>query len=248
MLLEKGRPLDQMNKSNLWLLYGRSASGKTTLAATFPRPIAYLAVGDDGYASIEDPKGITYFKVENFTEFTIYIQELLKDKTFKTVIVDTFSLFVNEWTLDLIKRGKGGRANGAGLSQSDWGDLGTNVNSLIRDLKNLAVNKNVVLTAHEVDDSFSGLDSELLPEIRPNFNKSSRSYMEGMANYGIHCAVLQKEGKDGKVITKHIAHIAPHPYYWVKFQKPASVKLPKMLADPTYDKIMALLKGEKPDE
>lgn len=238
-LLKKGRPLNEMKKSSLWLLYGRSASGKTTLAATFPKPIAYLAIGDEGYGSISDVEDITYYKPKSSAEVMDYIRELLQDNTFKTVVVDTFSLFVNEWTLELINSGKAGRAGG--LSQNDWGDLGTNVNNLIRMLKQLAMKKNVVLTAHEVNDSFAGDDAELLPEIRPNFNKSSRPYMEGMANYGIHCVVLQKENSDGKLITKHAAHLAPHPYYWVKFQKPASVKLPKTMIDPTYDKIIALL-------
>jgi hypothetical protein len=69
-----------------------------------------------------------------------------------------------------------------------------------------------------------------------------------MANYGIHTTVLSKdkEQPDGSIkqMTVHAIHLDSNPYYWVKTQKPASIKLPKLVINPTFDKIMKLLKGE----
>ena len=130
-----------------------------------------------------------------------------------------------------------------------WGDLKTDTEELIKLFHLIARNKIVVLTCHEVADSIEGYEDEISPDIRPNVSRGARTYLEGMANFGIHTTVIEKEKEkpDGSIvtITRHAAHLATNPYYWVKTQKPANIKLPKLVYNPTYDKIMKLMKGEK---
>ena len=70
-----------------------------------------------------------------------------------------------------------------------------------------------------------------------------------MANIGIHTTVLtkEKELEDGstKTITAHVVHIAANPYYWTKVQKPAHIKLPAVVINPSYDKITKIISGGK---
>jgi hypothetical protein len=240
--LKTAKPLKDLDKSNLWALYGKSGSGKTTLASTFPKPALYIPIGDGGYGSIEDVEGIIAIpEVKNITMLEELIDELMLDNKYETVIVDTFGLVVNEWTEENVSSKK------KKMSQQAWGDLKTDTESIIRKMKLLAKKKIVVLTLHEATDSIEGMEDEITPDIRPNVSRGARTYLEGMCNFGIHCTILQKEKTqdDGtvKLLRAHAVHLAPHPYYWVKTQKPASVVLPDVLRNPTYDKIIKAIQG-----
>jgi hypothetical protein len=152
------------------------------------------------------------------------------------VAVDTYSLVVNEW-IDQNSVQKKKR-----MSQPMWGDLSTDTQELVKLAYMLALKKIVVITCHEVSDSFEGMEDEIAPDIRPNVSKSARTYLEAMANYGIHTTVVKKD-KDGKEVYKYACHLGSNPYYWTKAQKPAEIKLPKLVVNPTYDKIMNLIQG-----
>jgi hypothetical protein len=106
--------------------------------------------------------------------------------------------------------------------------------------------KIVVLTCHEAMDTIEGYEDEIMPDVRPSVSKGARTYLESMANYGIHTAVLQREVDmpDGTTRSEsiHVAHLGPNPYYWVKTQKPPEIKLPNMIVNPTYKKVMKAIK------
>ena len=242
-MLEKAKPIGDSKQSALWVLYGKSASGKTTLASTFPKPLLYLAIGDSGQESVRDVEGIDIIQIESVKELSDALKELETNKLYATVLIDTFGLVVNEWIEgEVVSKSRR-------MTQQAWGDLKTDTETLIRKLKKLAQDRIVILTCHEVTDVFEGTDEELTPDVRPNISKGARTYLEGMANYGIHCTIVQKEKtlEDGsvKILKKHAVHLDSHPYYWVKTQKPASTKLPSLVLDPTYDKIIGLIKNRK---
>ena len=242
-ILDKAKPVKDIAQSALWVIYGRSASGKTTLASTFPKPLLCIAIGDDGQESIRDIDGVNVLQVNDVAQLTQALQELETDRKYATVLIDTFSLVVNEWIEAEVASKK------KKMTQQAWGELKTDTETIIRRLKKLANSRNIILTCHEVTDTVEGLEDELLPDVRPNIGKGSRTYLEGMANYGIHTTVLKKEKEmpDGttKTVIKFAVHLNNHPYYWVKTQKSQSVKLPTYLIDPSYDKIVSLIKGDK---
>lgn len=240
--LESATPIQETNSSSLWVVYGKSASGKTTLASTFPKPLLLLTVGDDGQESIRDVEGIYTIPIASLKDLNDIIDELRHDKTYATVVVDTFSLIVNEWIeAEVLSKGKK-------MTMNNWGELKSETEALIRKFKMLANNRHVVLTCHEVTDSIEGMEEELLPDVRPSVSKGSRTYLESMANFGIHTTVLHKEVVDStgrtRNVSKFAAHLGAHPYYWVKTQKPQSVEVPAMLLDPTYTKITTIIGGK----
>lgn len=242
-LIDKAVSVKEMPKSNLWVLWGKSGSGKTHVLSTFPKPILYLQYGDDGTGTIEDVDGIDVIVIEDQKHLEGLLEEARLDEQYATVAVDTFSLFVNEW-LDENAIRKGKR-----VTQQMWGDLKTDTEKLIKMAKVLSRYKTVVLTCHEATDVIEGMEDEIMPDVRPSVSKGARTYLESMANFGIHTTVVEKEvtKSDGTtdVVIRHAAHIAPNPYYWTKLQKPAAVKVPKLVVNPTYDKIMKLMRGEK---
>lgn len=242
-LKDKAVSVKNMPKSNLWVLWGKSGSGKTHMLSTFPKPILYLQYGDDGTGTIEDVDGIDVIVIEDQKHLENLLEEARLDDYYETIAVDTFSLFVNEWIDENAVQKK------KKVTMQMWGDLKTDTEKLIKMAKTLSRYKITVLTCHEATDAIEGMEDEIMPDVRPSVSKGARTYLESMANFGIHTTVIEKEvtKKDGttETVARHAAHIAPNPYYWTKLQKPAEIKVPKIVLNPTYDKIIKLMKGEK---
>src|SRR5215831_92457 len=62
-------PVDKLEHSRSWAIYGRSGTGKTTFAASFPKPLLLLDVQDKGTRSITDVKGIDVAQITHWDQF-----------------------------------------------------------------------------------------------------------------------------------------------------------------------------------
>lgn len=242
-ILNTAVDISEVSSGKLVVLYGKSASGKTKVGSTFPKPMLYVKIGDDGVNTIKRVSGISIVEPRTTAELKQVFEELEKDKTYKSVFVDTFSLLVNEWKNEnVIQKGKK-------MTQQLWGDLLTETEELIRLAHKLSKKKWVILSGHEVIDSIEGMEDELLPDVRISISKGARTYIEGMANFGIHTVKIQKEVIDKatgetKEVVKYAADIGPNPYYWTKFQVDPKIKLPSRMINPSYEKIMKLIEEE----
>jgi len=240
-LLDSVVDIKDLGQRNLWVLYGKSNSGKTYVASTFPKPMLYVQIGDDGSNTIAHVEGISAISIETVENFKALAKELLKDKKYKTIVVDTFSMVVNEWTQQNVT------TKGKKMTQQLWGDLKTEQEGIIKDMHRLAKKHIVVLTCHESTDTIEGMEDEISPDVRPSVSKGARTYLEGMANYGIHTTKIVKEvikGNSTKEVVKYAADIGPNPYYWTKLQIDPSIKVPARIINPTYDKLMEIISVE----
>lgn len=240
-ILDEVVDISEVPQGKLVIVYGKSASGKTQFGSTFPKPMLYIKIGDDGVNTIKTTKGIKLIEVKTAGKLKEALTELKKDKTYKSVFVDTFSLVVNEWKDENIIQKK------KKMTQQSWGDLLTETEEIIRKAHELSKFKWVILSGHEVTDTIEGMEDELLPDVRVSVSKGARTYLEGMANYGIHMIKIQKEvdSEEGtKTVVKYAADIGPNPYYWTKLQIPPTVKVPKRIINPTFDKLMKTIKQE----
>lgn len=237
-LLDSAVDIQELGQRNLWVLYGKSNSGKTHVASTFPKPLLYLQIGDDGSNTIAHVEGISAIPISSVKELKDIAKELLKDKKYVTIVVDTFSLMVNEWTdQNVVSKNKK-------MTQQLWGELKTETEEVIKAMHKVAKRHIVVLTCHESTDAIEGMEDEIAPDIRPSVSKGARTYLEGMANYGIHTTKITKEitkGNSTKEVVKYAADIGPNPYYWTKLQIDPSIKVPKRIINPTYDKFMEVI-------
>ncbi len=233
-ILDKVVDISELGHRNLWVIWGKSNSGKTWLASTFPKPLLYVQIGDDGANTIANTEEIKAIRVQNMEELKALCKELQKDKQYKTVVFDTFSMVVNEWVDEkVISKNKK-------MTQQSWGDLKTEQEEIIKLTHKLAGRRYVVLTCHESMDSIEGLEDEIAPDVRPSVSKGARTYLEGMANYGIHTTRISKEitkGNKTKTVVRYAADIGPNPYYWTKLQIDPSIEVPDRIINPTFDKI-----------
>lgn len=243
--LDSAVEIQELGQRNLWVLYGKSGSGKTKIAGTFPKPMLYAKIGDDGANTIARVPGIKGVQLESPKDLKTLVEELLKDKHYITFVADTFSLFVQEWKdQNVIKKKRK-------MTQQDWGNLATDSEEIIKLLHKLARRKIVVLTCHEAVGTIEGMEDEITPEVRPSVSKGVRTYLEGMANYGIHTTKILKEvtkGNTTKEIVKFAADIGPNPYYWTKLQIDPAIKVPARIINPTYDKFMEVIGAVKEEQ
>lgn len=241
-MIEGVKPISELPEGKLVVTYGRSGSGKTWFGGTFPKPLLLLKVGDDGGNTIKKVDDVYVKEITTTGQLKDTLKSLLKDEEFVTVFVDTFSLLVNEWKNENIINKK------KKMTQQAWGDLATDTEECVRLAHKLSKKKWVVLSCHEVTDTVEGMEDELLPDVRCSVSKGVRSYLEGMANYGLHMVKIQKEVENKKGETelkvRYAADIGPNPYYWTKIQADPSIKVPKRIINPTFDKLMSIVNAD----
>lgn len=232
--------ISELGHRNLWVPWGKSGTGKTKFVASLPKPLLYIRVGDDGSNTIANVDGIKAIHAETLEQLKEIGKELQKDKKFASVAVDTFSMITNVWIDQNITQKK------KKMTQQAWGDLKVETEELIKIFHEVAATHIVALTCHESNDSIEGMEDEIIPDFRPNTTKGARTYLEGMANYGIHMAKMKKTViKDGveKEVVRYVGHLGANSYYWTKLQIDPDIKVPDAVVNPTYDKIMKIING-----
>lgn len=234
--------ISDIEQNKLWVIYGKSNSGKDVTASSFPKPLFYVPIGDDGRNSIKHVKGIQTMRnpIKNLQQLKDVARWAVKDKEYKTVVISTFSLLTSEWQDEKVVKTR------KRMTQQLWGDLKVDTEEIIRLFAKAAKRHNIVLICHEaLDDQIEGMEGEILPSVRPNVTRGARTYLEGLANYGIHCVKIEKEVEgdngDSETVIKYGANIGPNPYYWTKIQANPKLNLPATMINPTYKKIQKIL-------
>jgi len=242
-ILDEAVDIKTLGQHNLWAIYGKSGSGKTKLASTFPKPMLYLRIGDDGSNTIANEEGISAIVVKDMGHLKELAKALIKDKSYASVVVDTFGMITNEWQDENVIQKK------KKMTQQTWGDLKVDTEEFIRLFHKVSRKHCVVLTCHETTDIVEGMEDEILPDIRPSVTKGARTYLEGMCNYGIHTLKITKEVTDSEGVSsevvKYAAELGANAYYWTKLQIDSSIKLPKRVINPSYAKFIKLIGGNK---
>ena len=243
-ILSEAKDISKLGQRNLWVLWGKSGSGKTHFGATLPKPLLYVQIGDDGSNTIANVEGIKAIRAGSIERLKKIGEELKSDTKYASVFVDTFSLLTNVWIdVNAVQKKKK-------MTQQMWGDLKVQTEELIKIFHEVAENHIVALSCHEANDTIEGMDDEVIPDFGPNTTKGARVYIQGMANYGIHFTKINKTITDKKTgeekdVVRFAAHLGANPYYWTKFQMDDTIKLPQVMINPTYDKIMNLINGGK---
>lgn len=263
-VLDRIKPVQQPVGGMKICVYGRSKTGKTTLSATFPKPILLIGT-EDGTRSISNVKGIDFVML-NASEELEELTELLMGGKYKTVTIDTAGglqdLIVKE-VLDLdeipVQRTYGMGSGKFKDGRQMWGTVGLQWKERMRRILDLStsIGLNVVVIAHERNFNDEGGSDLLFPTVGAALTPSAAGWLNGACDY-ICQAMIREETKEkkvsvgNKVITKHIAtgkveyglRIGPHPVYMTGFRcLVKGTNLPDVITDPSFDKIAKLVRG-----
>ena len=212
------------------LYMGKPKSGKTLIAGSYPKPLLYVSVGNDGGGRVlamayrEDvSKGL--IKVKNLRNDPVVngkinetsIEKLAKllaelrrpgsDK-FATIVIDTVGALQEDYKsyLEFTK--------GKSLSQQEWGDVAKMVLNIKDNMKRFSEEQGVkmVWCTHTREQELyetSGLNKEI--RIIPDLTiQSGVKYMKDASNI-FYCCRKTTIAKDGSRNVKFLTYVGPHP-------------------------------------
>lgn len=211
---------DNFVTHNIDFYMGKPKSGKTTILGTYPKPLLYISVGNDGggrvLANIKD----IYVKnlrndfakkkttIEQLAEILAELRQPNAPK-FKTIGIDTLGALQDDYK-SYLEYQKGGRA----LSQQEWGDVSKMMLSIKDNMKRFSEEQGVqfVWLTHTNEMELyetSGLDKEIriIPDVTI---KTGVKYMKDASNI-FYCCRKTCIQSDGKKVVKFLVYVGPHP-------------------------------------
>lgn len=239
-----------------YVLYGRSGTGKTTIAGSFPKPAALLDIRDDGTDSVKDRKGLFVLDVKDWDHLERIHAKLKENKQgFKTVILDTLTQMQQLAVEHVLSKAKKPVENAGGwgsMTKQQWGDVARIMKDWIIRFRDLPME--VVFIAH--DRTFNAGDEDdtdniLAPEVAPRLSPSVVSTLTGAVSFiGYTFLRLHKYTKEvnGKKVKKerieYCLLVGPDPLRVTKTRKGKDLEVPRVLVDPDYETIQEALTGE----
>lgn len=252
------KPVAKTDSARTIALYGRAGSGKTTLAASFPKPALLLDFKDEGTDSVSDVPGLFVKKVEDIDDFDdVYWFVKRNPKKYKTIILDTMTALQHMVVVDVAGEAKKDRAGEWGtMRKQDWGDVARAMRKYITNFRDLAMEHgiNIIFIAQErtfnsgEDDPDDGA---LSPEVGPALSPATRSHLNAavgvIGNTFIRVKYVTKEVNGKKKESRRMIYclrLGPNPVYDTKIRKPKSILVPDYIEDPVYEDIIEVIEGE----
>ncbi len=237
-------------------IWGRSGSGKTTIAASAPTPILFIDCQEKGTRSVRKHKDVYVLRITTGTELE-EIYWALKNGTagrkYKTVVLDT----VTQLQDIAIAHVRGGRSGT--VSQRTWGDAASLMKKWIIDFRDLEMHT-IFLAQDRIDreneDDVEGDDEDngmLLPEMGPSVMPSVGKTLNAAIDIAgqafirdkIITTLVGKTKKEKKTRQAEFClRVGPHPIFYTKFREDMidvdRTTLPDVLINPTFDDIVNL--------
>lgn len=249
------RSVKEIQRPRSWAIYGRSGAGKTTFAATFPKPILVLDVRDQGTDSINDHDKVDVKDIDSMTDLEdvyYYIKE--HPNAYKTVIIDTVTQLQQLFMEEVIGAKKKRVGDWGSMSRREFGDVAAMMKEWVLNYRNLtAEGLEVVFIAQERTSTSEeeNPDNMLTPEVGPHVMPSVAVHLNAnvsiIGNSFIRLKSTKVKTTNKQLIKKtaqYCMRIGPNPIYATKIRKPKDIGVPAFLEDPTYNDIIDLIKGE----
>ena len=246
---------------------GKPKSGKTLIAASYPKPLLYVSIGNDGGGRVimtkyrdDVEKGLIKVKnLRNDMPIGGKIKETSCDKLakllrdlrdpnadkFKTIVIDTFAALQDDYKVYL-ETTKGGKA----LSMQEWGDVAKMVLSLKDNMKRFSEEQGVTFvwithTSEQELTETSGLNKEI--RIIPDLTiKTGIKCMKDASNIFYCCRKTCLNDKGEKEV-KFLTYVGPHPLMDTG-TRDMLLETGEFIEDFNYDKWQALIKAGVLDE
>lgn len=246
-------PVGEMSEWLSIAVYGRSGTGKTTFAGTAPKPLLILDVNDRGTISVKgqpETYVLSIEKWEDFEEAYWYLKSGNHD--FQSVAIDTLTQLQ-----DLaIRQVVGQDSADMVISRRAWGAVSALMKTWILNFRDLPLCKIFICQDRLIaGDDEDDADPEMIaPEVGPALSPSvARTLNAAVDVIGqtfirerLTTVKTKKGGEKSKVVVEYCMRIGPHARYLTKIRraKPGT-KLPPVVVDPTFDKILKLVRGEE---
>lgn len=249
----------ELQGARSFLFYGRSGTGKTSLASTFPGPILLLDVMDEGTDSVVDVKDLDVMEITSLDDIEDAYWYLKNEKhKYKTVIIDTVSQLQMVCLEEIVGAGKKGKKAGdwGSMSQKQWGEVASYMKEWLINFRDLSKQNGIetvflaqdrVFNANEEENGDGELTPEVGPGLSPSVAKTLAAAVSVVGNTFIRSREVVKEVNGKKVKrqkTEYCLRVGPNPVYTTKVRKPRGIPAPDYIVDPSYDAIIELIEGD----
>lgn len=259
----RSREVAKVKHNGSTALYGLSGTGKTTLSASWPKPILYLNIRDNGTDSISDVEDIDVVDIDSSEELQEQILWCHKKANrgklvYKTVILDTMTqlqqILVEEMG-EKKKLKKGKRPGDFGtFTMAEWGEIAGDLKSVIQDVRNLPVESVFICqqrqfgASDEDDDGLEQVDPEVGPRLMPSVKDDLNASVSIIGNTFIRVQVTKEKDpetkkKVRKITKQYCLRVGPNSVYTTKIRKPKGIEAPDYIVDPTFRKLKKIMKG-----
>ena len=193
-------------------VYGRSKTGKTRLACTFPKPLLLLGT-EDGTKSVATRKksknggklealyigerylDIDFLRLDTSSEIGKVIDFLAKNH-YRSVVLDHAGGLQGIITKEVLGLDNVPMERGWGMATREaWGIIGQQVKERLGQLLNLADTKgmSVVVVAHERNFKEEGGSDAILPHVGSALTPSCAQWLDGSVDYICQAYIASQE-------------------------------------------------------
>lgn len=247
-ITDRIKPVSSLGLVLAALFYGRAGTGKTTLAATFPKPLLLLDVREKGTDSVSEVEDVDVLSIEDWDDFEqVYWFLKSSQNKYKTVVVDAVSQ-LQDYAVEKALE-EDGKTHDL-ISKRQWGVAAGKLKQWIINYRDLVDDDiNVVFLAHDRANKGEEVDDdELMPSIGPRVMPSVASVLTASVKL-IGNTFIQETHKKlptGKLerSVKYCLRVGPHSFYETKVRINKGGYVPDILVDPSYNSLVSLMKGE----
>ena len=243
-IIERITSVKALPKVLSMLVYGRSGTGKTTFAGSFPTPALLIDIQEKGTDSIANLDGIDVISIDKWSELEEVFWYLKKEKKYKSVILDQVSSMQ-----DIAMQHAMAEEGKEVMSQRLWGVVSGLMKTWLlnyRDLVDEGIN--VLFIAHDrASKGESGEDDDTIdPQVGARLMPSVAGTLNGAVKVIGNTFVREVFLEDRSRQAEYCMRLGPHAYYTTKMRNPLGTSIPESISNPTYNRIMELmLEGEK---
>jgi len=248
-ILNRARPLTEVESNVVMLVYGRSGSGKTHFASTFPTPSLLIDCNEGGTDTIADRHDIDHVMLTTWDEFDRLYWELAAGTDYESIIIDQITALQDFAMADVRRKVK--KTADDVFSTRNWGQMSGLFKEGLERMRDLKHQYNICFIAHErIFDSDTDEEADvIIPNISARVIPSVVTFIEGAVDTIGGTFIRERfvgEGDEEKAVAEYCMRIGPQQYYATKIRRPASAgALPDVIVDPTFQKIKDLTAGKK---
>jgi hypothetical protein len=246
--------LAERPKHRNMLIYGESGVGKTTFAASAPRPILWLD-SEGGTASIDEAEGIDVAPVSSLEHFRQAVQVIRENPgRWETVVIDSFTeaqvAVMKEIMRAVVK--KDPTRDEFTPQFAEWGRLTGVMREIARSFRDLPLNTVITALTREDTDDLTGR-TKVRPRLTPALADELPALMDvsgylyaatarsGEVNAQGAEGEATEEGEEKKPAVVRNLLLKPTGKYGAKLRAPKGSNPPDFVTDPTWEAVSALL-------
>lgn len=231
------------------LVYGRSGTGKTTFASTFPKPMLIVDVREKGTIGLRKIKGIDVVEIESWKDVQDLIEYLKAGHEYQTIVIDTVTGLQDLATDELLR--KNNMKTEDKITLPMHGVIGQMMIGILMDLREIA--PYVVYLAQDKEnkkDADAGATDQIEPSAGAELKDKVAKTLNRAVSVIVQTLIRDEIGHDkqGKVVMRpaYRLRVGPNATYMTKIRQEQGIEVPSDI-QPSYAALMEIM-NSKPAE